>query len=62
LVFADLSGKGRPTDVLVKTRYRRIWAYDQGGELLWNVTDPGGFRTAHQARPIDIDGDGFIWC
>ena len=58
LVFADLSGKGRPTDVLVKTRYRRIWAYDQRGELLWDVTDPGGFRTAHQPRPIDIDGDG----
>jgi hypothetical protein len=58
LVFADLCGKGRPTDVLVKTRYRRIWAYDRRGALLWDVTDPGGFRTAHQPRPIDIDGDG----
>jgi hypothetical protein len=26
--------------------------------LLWHVTDPGGYRTAHQPRPIDLDGDG----
>ncbi len=25
---------------------------------LWHVELPGGYRTAHQARPIDIDGDG----
>jgi len=26
--------------------------------LLWHVKDPGGHRTAHQPRPIDLDGDG----
>lgn len=58
LVFCNLSGGNRPTDVLVKDRYHRIWAYNRQGELLWTVKDPGGYRTAHQPRPIDIDGDG----
>lgn len=58
VAFADLSGKGHATDVLVKNRYEQIWALDQRGQQLWTVRMPGGFRTAHQARPIDIDGDG----
>ncbi|MCP4611826.1 MAG: hypothetical protein GY845_24250 [Planctomycetes bacterium] len=58
LVFCNLSGGPRPSDVLVKDRYHRIWAYDQAGNLLWTVKDPGDYRTAHQPRPIDIDGDG----
>lgn len=58
LMFCNLSGGARPTDVLVKDRYHRIWAYNRRGEMLWAVKDPGGFRTAHQPRPIDIDRDG----
>jgi len=58
LVFCNLTGKDRPTDVLVKDRYHRIWAYDYSGRLLWTITDPGGYRTAHQPRPIDLDNDG----
>lgn len=58
LVFCNLSGGDRPTDILVKDRYSRIWAYDRAGKLLWSVTDTGGYRTAHQPRPIDLDGDG----
>lgn len=58
LVFCDLSGKGRPMDVLVKTRYEHIWAYDIDGNQLWHTKHPGGYRTAHQPRPYDIDGDG----
>jgi len=58
LVFCDLSGKGRPTDVLVKDRYWRIYAYDRDGKLLWEVEEPGGYKTAHQPLPVDIDGDG----
>ena len=58
IVFADLAGRGRPTDVLVKNRYHDIYAYDRLGELLWQVRDPGDARTAHQPRPIDLDGDG----
>lgn len=58
IVFANLSGNKHSSDVLVKNRYRQIWAYNYQGSLLWTVTDPGGYRTAHQPRPIDIDGDG----
>ncbi len=58
IVFADLAGCGRPTDVLVKDRYHNIYAYNHGGRLLWHVSNPGGCRTAHQPRPIDLDGDG----
>jgi hypothetical protein len=58
IVFANLSGGKRPTDLLVKTRYGRIWAYDRNWRLLWTVDHPGGYRTAHQPFPVDIDGDG----
>jgi hypothetical protein len=58
LVFCDLTGRGYAGDCLVKDRYHRIWAYGRSGKLLWHVTDPGGYRTAHQPRPMDIDGDG----
>jgi hypothetical protein len=58
IAFADLAGRGRPTDVLVKDRYHNIYAYGHSGKLLWHVADPGGYQTAHQPRPIDLDGDG----
>jgi hypothetical protein len=58
IVFADLSGSGRASEVLIKTRYDQIWALDHAGRLLWHVRDPGGFPTAHQPVPIDVDGDG----
>jgi hypothetical protein len=58
IAFADLAGRGRPGDILVKDRYHNIYAYGYWGELLWHVTDPGGCRTAHQPRPIDLDADG----
>ena len=58
VVFANLSGNKRPTDVLVKTRYSQIWAYNYDGKLLWTSKYPGGSRTAHQPVPIDIDSDG----
>ena len=59
LVFANLTGGDRATDVIVKDRYRRIWAYSYEGEQLWGGDwKPGGFPTAHQPRPIDLDGDG----
>ncbi len=58
LVFANLSGSERATDVLVKNRYSQIWALDRDGNQLWTVREPGGYRTAHQPRLIDLDGDG----
>ncbi len=58
LVFANLSGGRHATDVLVKTRYTQIWALNREGKQLWTVKDPGGYRTAHQPVPVDLDGDG----
>jgi hypothetical protein len=58
LVFANLSGNSRPTDVLVKTRYTHIWAFSREWKQLWAVALPGGSRTAHQPFPVDLDGDG----
>jgi hypothetical protein len=58
IVICNLRGTARPQDVLVKDRYHRIWAYNHWGNLLWTVKDPGGFRTAHQPAPVDLDGDG----
>ncbi len=58
LVFCNLSGGDRATDVLVKTRYTQIWAFDRDGRQLWTVEMPGGSRTAHQPLPVDIDSDG----
>jgi len=59
LVFVNLTGGPRPTEVIVKDRYRRIWAYDYNGKELWGGEwKPGGYPTAHQPRPIDLDGDG----
>ena len=58
IVICNLRGTARPQDILVKDRYHRIWAYNHWGNLLWTVADPGGFRTAHQPLPMDLDGDG----
>lgn len=58
LVFANLSGGPRATDFLVKTRYTQIWAFNRDGRQLWTVSQPGGYRTAHQPVPVDLDGDG----
>jgi len=58
VAFADLSGKGWPSEILVKTRYGQIWAYSVEGKLLWTVKEPGAYRTAHQPLPVERDGDG----
>ncbi len=58
ITFCNLSGGKRASDMLVKTRYGQIWAYDVDGKLLWTVQKPGGYRTAHQPFPIDLDDDG----
>jgi hypothetical protein len=57
LTFADLSGRGRPEDVLVKTRYEQVWAFSRDWRELWTARQPGGFLTAHQPYPLSLDGD-----
>jgi hypothetical protein len=43
---------------LVKNRYEQIWALDYSGKLLWTIRTPGGFATAHQPVPVNLDADG----
>lgn len=57
LVFVNLSGKPHATDVLVKDRYNQIWAFNHDWKQLWTVRNPGGYKTAHQPVPVDLDGD-----
>ena len=44
--------------MLVKDRYNQIWAFNHEWKQLWTVRNPGGYKTAHQPVPIDLDGDG----
>ena len=48
IVFANLGGNKRASDVLIKNRYGKIWALNSNGEILWNIELPAGKKTAHQ--------------
>ena len=54
IVIANLSGNATPQDIIVKNRYKQIWALDRFGNLLW--THRG--NTGHFPWPYDFDGDG----
>lgn len=74
LYFCDLRGTGRPSDLIIKTRYRNLWALNDQLEILWNVQ----CNTGHYPYAFDADGDGkdelaigysliddngqFLWC
>ncbi|MFA9440172.1 hypothetical protein ACDA63_11100 [Uliginosibacterium sp. sgz301328] len=53
--MADLRGVGRPTDILIKDRYSRVWAYDSELNPLWFFHEG---ITGHFPYTADIDGDG----
>ena len=58
ITFARLSGTERTSDIIVKTRYTRIWAYTMDWSLLWEWAPPEGWLTCHHPTPVDIDSDG----
>lgn len=53
--IANFSGHSQPTDIIIKDRYSRVWAFDSNLELLWKFH--AGI-TGHFPYTIDIDGDG----
>lgn len=53
LLFLDLSGAGRPREILIKDRYRGFWIFDKDLKLLWE----GLGQTGHYPYPLDVDGD-----
>lgn len=53
--ICNFTGKEKPTDILVKDRYSRIWAYDSQFRLLWKYHDG---ITGHFPFTKDINQDG----
>ena len=54
LYFCDLSGKGRDSDIILKDRYRFVWAFNEKLQLLWQAE----CNTGHYPFAFDVDGDG----
>lgn len=54
LAFADLRGTGARRDLVIKDRYRNVWAFTDKLEPLWQTA----LNTGHYPFPFDVDGDG----
>ncbi len=54
LFFCDLRGTGHDSDVILKDRYRYVWAFNDKLELLWRSE----CNTGHYPYACDVDGDG----
>jgi len=53
-LFADLTGRGRRQDLVVKDRYWNMWGVSHEGKVLWHW--PG--NPGHFPAVADLDGDG----
>ncbi len=53
-LIADLTGKGRREDLVVKDRYWNVWGIAHDGRELWHWTG----STGHYPVVYDVDGDG----
>lgn len=54
IIICNLRGKPYPQDIILKDRYRRMWALDRDLNLLWKHEGNLG----HYPWVYDIDGDG----
>ena len=54
LFFCDLRGTGHPRDIIIKDRYRQLWALNDRLEILWQAA----CNTGHYPFACDVDGDG----
>lgn len=54
LCFADLAGRGRREDFVVKDGYWNIWGVSKEGDVLWHFEG----STGHYPAVADVDGDG----
>ena len=55
IMIMNLSGNDRPTDIVIKDRYSRLWAYDCDLNFKWKFNE---FNTGHFPIGCDINGDG----
>ncbi|MBI4580334.1 MAG: hypothetical protein HY718_11570 [Planctomycetes bacterium] len=53
-LLADLTGRGRRQDLVVKDRYWNMWGVSHAGEVLWHYAGSVG----HFPAIADVDGDG----
>lgn len=53
-LFADLTGRGRRQDLVVKDRYWNLWGISAEGRELWSYSGSVGHFPAYG----DVDGDG----
>jgi len=53
-LFADLTGRGRREDLVVKDRYWNMWGVAHDGAVLWHWEG----STGHYPAIADVDGDG----
>jgi hypothetical protein len=53
-LFADLTGRGRREDLVVKDRYWNMWGVAHDGKVLWHWAG----STGHFPAVADVDGDG----
>jgi rhamnogalacturonan endolyase len=54
IYFCDLRGTGYDSDIIIKDRYRYLWALNDKLELLWQAE----CNTGHYPYACDVDGDG----
>ncbi|MEE2753168.1 MAG: hypothetical protein VX910_04225 [Candidatus Latescibacterota bacterium] len=54
IVVCNLTGDDHSGDVILKDRYRRVWALDRNWDILWQYEGNPG----HYPWPHDFDGDG----
>lgn len=55
--IANFSGKERPSDLLIKDRYSRVYALNSDLEVMWMFTLKDS-NTGHYPYTFDVDGDG----
>lgn len=53
--IVNVSGKDRPSDIMIKDRYSRLWLYDSNLNFLWTFSK---YNTGHFPYNFDLDGDG----
>src|SRR5690606_16390374 len=54
IIICNLRGTAYPQDIILKDRYRKLWALDRDFNLLWTYEGSPG----HYPWVYDLDGDG----
>lgn len=54
IVIADLEGRGYPQNIILKDRYKQIWALDTNFKVMWTFKGNVG----HYPWVYDLNGDG----